>query len=44
MEDLLEILTDVYHWIKNDRDEGGEIGLKLLSYSLNEMNMSIVFV
>jgi hypothetical protein len=22
MEDLLEILTDVYHWIKNDRDEG----------------------
>jgi hypothetical protein len=43
MEDLLEILTDVYHWIKNDRDEGGEIGLELLSYSLNEMNMSIFF-
>ena len=28
MEDLLEILTDVYNWIKNDRDEGGEAGLK----------------
>jgi len=27
MEDLLEILTDVYHWIKNDKDEGVELGL-----------------
>ncbi|CAF3478394.1 unnamed protein product [Rotaria sordida] len=25
MEDLVEILTDVYHWIKNDRQEGDEI-------------------
>lgn len=25
MEDLLEILTDVYHWIKNDKDEGVEL-------------------
>ncbi|CAF3150409.1 unnamed protein product [Rotaria socialis] len=25
MEDLLEILTDVYHWIKNDRQENDEI-------------------
>ena len=24
MEDLLEILTDVYHWIKNDRREKDE--------------------
>ena len=31
MEDLLEILTDVYHWIKNDRDQGGEIGLNIFS-------------
>jgi hypothetical protein len=29
MEDLLEILTDVYHWIKNDREEGGVIGLEI---------------
>ena len=24
MEDLLEILTDVYHWIRNDRDDAGK--------------------
>ncbi len=29
MEDLLEILTDVYHWIKNDEEEGGELGLNI---------------
>ncbi|CAF2671914.1 unnamed protein product [Rotaria sp. Silwood2] len=28
MEDLLEILTDVYHWIKNDRQESDEIAHK----------------
>ena len=43
MEDLLEILTDVYHWIKNDRDEGGETGLDTFSFSLSEMNTSSSF-
>ncbi|CAF1242046.1 unnamed protein product [Rotaria sp. Silwood1] len=28
MEDLLEILTDVYHWIKNDRQESDGIAHK----------------
>lgn len=28
MEDLLEILTDVYHWIKNDRQQPEETGKK----------------
>jgi hypothetical protein len=34
MEDLLEILTDVYHWIKNDGEEGGDIGMIIISYHL----------
>lgn len=31
MEDLLEILTDVYHWIKHDRDEASNTGKRMRS-------------
>lgn len=39
MEDLLEILTDVYHWIKNDRDQVGEIGLNIFQELQNAMRV-----
>ncbi|CAF1344311.1 unnamed protein product [Adineta steineri] len=33
MEDLLEILTDVYHWIKNDQEQAPQTGLHIAGLS-----------